>query len=304
MVDRAIDLGALYRARSWLFVPGDRADTLLEKAAASEADVLILDLEDAVVPGRKDAAREIVRVALARVRPEQRVVVRINAVTAPWWSADVEMAVDAGAAAVMLPKTAGSEDVERATAALAGAATRRGGAARPCAVVPIVESAAGVLHAESIAAAGGVAAVALGGEDLAADLGIVRTDAGAELQHARGQLVLACAAARCGVIDTPTLDPRDTDLVAAQAAIARALGFTGKLAIHPRQVPAINTAFEPRPEEARWARSVLGAAEEAGRSGSGIAVVDGHMVDEAVVAAARRLLSRSHGAGDDAGGRS
>jgi citrate lyase subunit beta / citryl-CoA lyase len=301
MVDPATDTAALYWARSWLFVPGDRADHLLEKAAAADADVLILDLEDAVAAGRKDEAREVVRVALARVRPAQPVVVRINAVTTPWWSADVEMAVDAGAVAVMLPKTAAASDVARVTTAMGDTTTGHGGAARRCAVVPIVESAAGVLHAETIAAAGGVAAIALGGEDLAADLGVVRTDAGTELQHARGLLALACAAARCGAIDTPTLDPRDTDLVGAQAATARALGFTGKLAIHPRHVAAINSAFEPREEETRWARSVIDGFMHASRSGSGIAVVDGRMIDEAVVAAARRLLSRSHRAG--AGGR-
>jgi citrate lyase subunit beta/citryl-CoA lyase len=160
-------------------------------------------------------------------------------------------------------------------------------------VVPLVESAPAVLHAEAIAAARGVVAVAFGGEDLAADLGIPRTDAGTELQHARGHLVLACAAARCGAVDTPTLELRNVELVGVQAAAARALGFTGKLAIHPREIPAINAAFEPRADEVRWARSVIDGFEGAIRSGSGIAAVDGRMVDEAVVAAARRLLARS-----------
>lgn len=294
MVDPPISTGSLYSARSWLFVPGDRADHLLEKAAASDADVLILDLEDAVASSRKDEARGVVRVAMAHVRPAQPVVVRINAVTSRWWIADLEMAIEAGAAAVMLPKTASRGDVARVTAATGDTAAGDREAPRRCALVPIVESAAGVLHLESIAAESGVAGVALGGEDLAADLGVVRTDAGSELLHARGLLVLACAAARCGAIDSPSLDPRDTDLVGAQAATARTLGFTGKLAIHPRQVPAINSAFEPRDEEIRWARSVIDGFAQATRSGSGIAVVDGRMVDEAVVEVARRLLSRSH----------
>ena len=139
-----------------------------------------------------------------------------------------------------------------------------------------------------------MAAVALGGEDLAADLGVVRTDAALELRHARGLLVLAGAAARCGVIDTPTLDPRDNDRVSAESLSARALGFTGKLAIHPGQVPAINMAFEPSEDETRWAHSVIDGLANARESGSGVVVVDGRMVDEAVVEAARRLLSRSH----------
>jgi citrate lyase subunit beta/citryl-CoA lyase len=293
----AIDIGALEGVCSWLFVPGDRADRLLEKATGSDADVLILDLEDAVTATRKDEAREIVQAALARVRPAIPVVVRINGVTTRWWTADVEMALAAGAAAVMIPKVAAVEDVERVAALVDDRVAAGKVASSRAQIVPLVETASGVLHAEAIAAGRWVAAVALGGEDLAADLGIVRSRGGAELQHSRGQLVLACAAARCGAIDTPTLDPRDVELVSAQAAAARALGFTGKLAIHPRQVRAINAAFEPRDDEIQWARSVIEGFEQAVRSGSGIAVVDGRMVDEPVVAAAWRLLARSRAGG-------
>ena len=136
--------------------------------------------------------------------------------------------------------------------------------------------------------------MALGGEDLAADLGVRRSRAGVELGHARGHLALACAAAGRGAIDTPVLDPRATDQVGDEAALARALGFTGKLAIHPAQVPAIRTAFEPSADELEWARAVIEAFEGAAATGSGIAVVDGRMIDAAVAAAARRLVARSH----------
>lgn len=300
MDESTTDIGVLEGARSWLFVPGDRADRLLEKATGSDADVLILDLEDAVTATRKDQAREIVQAALARVRPSIPVVVRINGVTTRWWTADLEMALSAGAAAVMVPKVAAVDDVERVAAAMDDHRAAGSGASQRSQIVPLVETAPGVLHAEAIAAGRWVAAVALGGEDLAADLGIARSQGGGELQHSRGHLVLACAAARCGAIDTPTLDPRDVELVSAQAAAARALGFTGKLAIHPRQVGAINAAFEPRDDEIQWARSVIDGFEQAVRSGSGIAVVDGRMVDEPVVAAARRLLARSRARGGEA----
>jgi citrate lyase subunit beta/citryl-CoA lyase len=290
--------GELQGARSWLFVPGHLADRWLEEAAASEADVLILDLEDAVLPAHKDEARETVQAALVQARPIQPVAVRINGLTTPWWTADLAMAVSAGVAAVMLPKAAAVGDVEQLAAAMDDYATGLAGAWPRCAIVPLLETASGILHAEAIAAAGRVAAVALGGEDLAADLGVIRSDTGVELRHARGHLALACAASGRGAIDTPTLDPNDVELVHAEAVAARALGFTGKLAIHPRQVPVINAAFEPRDDEIRRARSVIEGFEQAIRSGSGIVVIEGRMVDEPVVAAARRLVARARAAGN------
>lgn len=280
-------------ARSWLFVPGDRADSLLEKAAASGADVLILDLEDSVTTGRKVEARACIETTLARVRVQQPVVIRINALTTSWWIADAKMAVDVGAAAVMLPKTGFAADVEQASEVIQQAQRGRVGSRERPAIIPLVESAAGVLHSEAIAAVSGVIAVALGGEDLAADLGVTQTEAGEELQWARGHLVLACAAACRDALDSPALDPRNLELTAAQAARARILGFTGKLAIHPQQVAAVNAAFQPREDETQWALSVVEALDRAVASGSGVAVVDGRMVDAAVVAVAKRLIARS-----------
>ena len=298
MTDPTTVIDALQDARSWLFVPGHLADEWLAKAAASEADVLVLDLEDGVLPARKGEARETVQAALAQARPLQPVVVRINGLTTPWWTADLAMATSAGVAAVMLPKTAAAGDVERLATAMDDHALGRAGAWPRCAIVPLLETASGILHAEAIAAASGVAAVAFGGEDLAADLGVIRSETGVELQHARGHLVLACAAAGRGAIDTPTLDPSDIELVSAEAVAARAIGFTGKLAIHPRQVPAINAAFEPRDDEIRLAMSIIEGFEQAVLSGSGIVVVEGRMVDEPVVAAARRLVAQARAAGN------
>jgi citrate lyase subunit beta/citryl-CoA lyase len=288
-----VSASSLEGARSWLFVPGDRADSLLEKAAASEADVLILDLEDSVDSSRKVEARACIKTSLARVRVPQPVVIRINALATSWWIDDATMAVDVGAAAVMLPKTGFATDVEQASEVIQQAQRGRVGSGEQPAIIPLVESAAGVLHAEANAAVSGVVAVALGGEDLAADLGVTQTEAGQELQWARGHLVLACAAACRDALDSPALDPRNLELTAAQADRARMLGFTGKLAIHPRQIAGINAAFRPREDETHWAQSVVEALDRAAASGSGLAVVDGRMVDAAVVAVAKRLIARS-----------
>ena len=287
------DDGLLEGARSWLLVPGDKADRWLTKASASDADVVILDLEDAVVASRKAVARDIVATALARDRPSIPVVIRINGVNTPWWTDDLEMAVSAGVAALMVPKVGSADDVARVAALLPPRGPTNGLTLQRVAIVPLVETAAGILRAEAIAGSHRVVAVALGGEDLAVDIGVTRTQGGAELEYARQHLVLACAASRCGAIDTPTLDRRDAGLVSAQASAARGLGFTGKLAIHPSQVPAINAAFEPLGDEIEWAHSVVDTFELAARSGSGVTVVGDRMVDAPVVAAARRILARA-----------
>jgi citrate lyase subunit beta/citryl-CoA lyase len=283
---------ALEGARSWLFVPGDKAQALLEKAASSGADALIIDLEDAVAPSMKDDARLNAAAAVARVPTSQPIVVRVNGLRTSWWEADVQMAIAIGARAVMVPKTSGPSDLERVVAAIDSVVGSQSDARTACAIVPLIESASGILHAEAIAAARGVVAVALGGEDLAADLGVSRTKAGMELEHALAHLVLACAAAGRGAIDTPIVDAGDTESVVIESEAARALGFTGKLAIHPRQVSPINNAFVPTDAEIGWARSVIGAFDSAVRSGRGVEVVDGQMVDEAVASAARRVLVR------------
>jgi citrate lyase subunit beta/citryl-CoA lyase len=254
---------------------------------------VILDLEDAVVAGRKAAARDIVATALERDRPSIPVVIRINGVNTPWWTDDLEMAVSAGVAALMVPKVGSADDVARVAALLDARGPTTGLTSQRVVIVPLVETAAGILRAEAIAGSHRVVAVALGGEDLAVDIGVTRTQGGAELEYARRHLVLACAASRCGAIDTPTLDRRDAELVGAQASAARGLGFTGKLAIHPSQVPAINAAFEPLDDEIEWAHSVVDTFELAARSGSGVIVVGERMVDAPVVAAARRILARA-----------
>jgi citrate lyase subunit beta/citryl-CoA lyase len=287
------DDGRLEWARSWLFVPGDKADRWLAKATAADPDVLIVDLEDAVAVSRKDAARDIVAAALERDRPSIPLVIRINGINTPWWTDDLEMAVTAGVTALMVPKVGSADDVACVAALLDARGPTSDPPSRRISIVPLIETAAGVLRAEAIAGSHRVVAVALGGEDLAVDIGVTRTPGGAELEFSRGHLVLACAASGCGAIDTPTLDTRDTGLVSAQASAARALGFTGMQAIHPSQVAPINAAFEPLDDEIEWAHAVVDAFELAARSGSGVTVVGERMVDAPVVAAARRVLGRA-----------
>jgi citrate lyase subunit beta/citryl-CoA lyase len=257
------------RATTWLFVPGSRPDRF-EKALSSGADLVILDLEDAVAPDEKDAARAVIAEFLAA---GATAAVRINPPGTSWHTADLEM-VAAWSCTVMVPK---AEDAETMTSI----ATRTGSA-----VVPLIESAAGVLNAPSIAAADGVCRLALGNADLAAQLGVDPSDQTA-LLWTRSALVAASARANIPApIDGVTLTVTDPSSAAADAAHARRLGFRGKLCIHPAQVLPVKKTFAPTAAEIDWAKRVVAAG-----AGEGVATVDGSMVDRPVLLRARSILA-------------
>ncbi len=259
-------------AVTWLFVPGDRPDRF-SKAAAAEPDVVVLDLEDAVAPDAKDAARAEVAAWLGSARGP--CAVRVNA-DAPSLDADLHALAAAGPVLVMLPKAEDPGAVAAVTGRLA---------AGSC-VVALVETARGILGAAAVAAVPGVARLAFGSFDLAAELG-VDPDHGPAMATARGALVLASAAAGLPApVDGVTGAVGDERRLGDDVAQARALGFGGKLCIHPAQVAPVASAFRPSAEELDWAGQVL-----AGAGTNGVAVVDGRMVDRPVVERARRLLA-------------
>jgi citrate lyase subunit beta/citryl-CoA lyase len=264
----------LATARTLLFVPGDRPDRF-RKAAASGADAVVLDLEDAVAPDRKDEARGHVA---AWLEAGHDAVVRINAVGTLWHGADIEALVDilgGHAHAVMLSKT---EHPGQVTAVL-------GSLPAGSYMIPLIETAAGVLGARAICEARGVVRPAFGHIDLAAQLG-VSPDARAALVTARSTLVLAAAAADCAPpLDGVTTSIGDQALLLADIWHAVELGFTGKLCIHPSQVAAVHAALVPTAAELAWAREVLAV------SGDGSAVAhNGQMIDRPVLLRAQRLV--------------
>ncbi|WP_419668618.1 HpcH/HpaI aldolase/citrate lyase family protein [Streptomyces sp. 2-1] len=260
-------------ARSLLFVPGHRPDRF-GKAASSGADVVIIDLEDAVAAEEKDRARDN---AAAWLALGNRAIVRINAPGTPWSEADLRVAADHGCP-VMVPK---AEDC----AVLADLAARTDGR---CGLVPLVETALGVERAREVCATPGVARAAFGNVDLATQLGVAQDDHTA-LAYARSRLVVASVAAGISPpIDGVTTAVRDMDTLSADVAHARRLGFTGKLCVHPCQLLPVTEGFAPSAEEVQWARAVLGA-------GDSVTTVDGHMVDKPVLERARRVLALAHG---------
>ncbi|MCL6516413.1 CoA ester lyase [Alicyclobacillus sp.] len=286
--------------RSWLFVPASDGEKV-RKAPGRGADVLLLDLEDGVAEGAKDRARAIVADVLAAPVPVPTYV-RINH-PGRWLPEDIEAALSPHLAGFMLPKAESEDDVRSFLDLLVRAASRRGMEGSRFAILPLVESAAGVENARAIAAASPqVVRLALGAVDLALDLGLEALDS-AILQHARARLVLASRAA--GVhppVDTVDPDFQDLDRFREACATARRMGFAGKLVIHPRQVSIANETFSPTPDEVARARELVAVYERAAAEGTGAVGVDGRMVDRPMYEWARRVLTMVGDGAVEAGG--
>jgi citrate lyase subunit beta / citryl-CoA lyase len=265
-------------ARSFLFVPGDRPDRF-RRALDSEADCVVVDLEDAVAPAAKDAARAHVRALLDRPVPRKPVIVRINSPSTPPGAADVAaLSTGTRPAGVMVPKA-------DSPAVLAELGHRLGA---NVALLPLVETAAGLIAAPQIAALPGVARLALGHLDLAAELGIDPADEN-RLGPARFALAVASAAAGLPApVDGVSTEVRAPSRVETETRHTVAAGFTARLCIHPDQVRPVHTGLLPPADELTWARSVLGAVR-----GGDVAVVDGQMVDRPVLLRARSVLARA-----------
>ena len=279
--------------RSLLFVPGHSA-RMMAKAAASGADVLVLDLEDAVHPDSKVAARPLVAEALANRAGEGPArYVRVNALDTPWCAGDLEAVMPARPDGIMLPKPLGPEDLDRLADLMArweDAASR--GQTRIIAVC--TETAAATLSlATKSWARPRLAGLLWGGEDLSAAIGATanRDDKGqytAPFALARSLCLFAARAAGVVPIDAVFTDFRDSDALARETTAARRDGLSAKAAIHPAQVDIINRCFTPTDAERLWAERVLAAFDA---SGTGVAQLDGMMLDAPHQAQARRIMA-------------
>lgn len=264
------------KLRSWLFMPGDRPERF-GKGFQSEADVVIFDLEDAVAPAAKEAARRHALAAITGGADRPVTALRISPLHTRDGLLDVLALVDAARLpdVLLLPKTEEPSQITQLR-------TLFRNSVRPPALCALVESAAGMQNAAGIARAG-VLAVAFGAADYAADL--TAPLAGDGVRMARARLVEAAAAAGVLAIDAPCFSLKDPEAIAREAREARSFGFAGKLAIHPAQIAELNATFAPSPEEVAWARRVLD--ENIKGAGS----VDGLLVDEAVARRARHILA-------------
>jgi citrate lyase subunit beta/citryl-CoA lyase len=263
-------------AVSYLFVPGSRPDRFA-KALAAGADAVILDLEDAVAPEAKPTARDAVGAWLqASGAAAPGVLVRVNDAGTPWFADDLAMMQRTGARGLMLPKAEHTGPVERAAAALG----------RDGRVIALIETACGLQSVHAIAGAAGVERLALGTLDLALDLNLSGDSRGLLYPAALLALASRCAGKAAPVAGvTPAIG--DDEALARDLDFARAVGFTAKLCVHPRQVEAVHRAFAPSAAEIEWARRVIAAA-----AGCGALQVDGSMVDRPVLAKAQAILDR------------
>lgn len=267
-------------SRTALFTPAIRDDRF-DKALSGAADAVILDLEDAVAARDKDRARQNVVTRLSTA-DSQAFSVRINTLDTPEGQEDLAALVAAVGRAetsalqsVVLPKAESEADIEALSAALP----------EPVMLIPLIETASGVLNSVALAKLDRVGRLGLGALDLALDLDCAQDSS--TMGAARAQLVLASRAAGIvGPIDTPSAGFTDLDEVFRDAARAKADGFTGKLCIHPAQVNTVHEVFTPTAEEVEWAKSVVAV-------GDGVGSVNGQMVDRPVLQRAQRVLQRA-----------
>ena len=277
--------------RSMLFLPGNNPNLLINGNCLG-ADAVIFDLEDAVSPTEKDAARILVRNTLRYMDfrgCEQ--IVRINSIDTPYWQKDIDEILPYKPSLILLPKTGSEADVLAADAYISSVEEKLGMPQGPVGLMPLIETALGVENAFRIATASSrVKALFLGAEDLTADLRCQRTKAGREIEYARTRLVVAARAAGVDVYDTPFTDVNDDEGIWVDAQLAKSLGFTGKSSISPRHVEVINQVFSPTQKEIDYAYEVMDAIRLAKEQGKGAIALHGKMIDAPIVARAERTI--------------
>ena len=273
--------------RSVLYMPGSNARAL-EKGRTIPADGLILDLEDAVAPDAKTQARGQIRDAVAAGGYGGReIVVRVNGLGTPWGKDDLAEAGRFGADAILLPKVETAEAIREAEKILSA-----NGAPADLPIWCMIETPLGVLNVKEIAFAGPrVGCLVMGTSDLAKDLGAAHTRERLPMLASLGYCVLAARAAGIAILDGVHLDLADDEGFAFSCRQGRELGFDGKTLIHPKTVDAANAIFAPSDADLAWARKIIAAHAEAAKAGLGVVVVDGRLVENLHVEAAKRQVA-------------
>ena len=278
--------------RSMLFLPGNNPNMLINGNCLG-ADAVIFDLEDAVSPAEKDAARILVRNTMRYMDfGACGRIVRINSIDTPYWRKDLDQIMPYQPDLILLPKSGSAADVLAADEYMTELEEKLGFAPNTVGLMPLIETAMGVENSFAIATATKrIKALFLGAEDLTADLRCKRTKEGREIEYARTRLVVAARAAGVEVFDTPFTDVNDDEGIVVDAELAKALGFTGKASISPRHVEVINRVFSPTMAEIDYAYEVIEAIRVAKEQGKGAIALRGKMIDAPIVARAERTIS-------------
>jgi citrate lyase subunit beta/citryl-CoA lyase len=267
--DEAIAIDSL-PVRSLFFVPGDRAD-MIAKVVRWMPDVAVVDLEDAVAESNKESARKTAVEAIAGLQ-HPAIFLRVNAAETPWHVEDVAAAADAGVAGIVLPKFERLSDLK---------AARR----RELKILGGLETARGVADARLLLAEGDLEAAYFGADDFIADMGGIRTAGGSEVLYARSRVCMAAGLAGVPAIDQAVVAVHDEAAFTADAQAGRAVGYCGKVTLHPKQVALAHRVFTPSDLEVAHARAVLANTD-------GVSLVNGQMVDDVHRRMARRVLAR------------
>lgn len=272
------------RLRSLLFAPAVRPD-FIAKLPERGADAVVVDCEDATPAGAKDLARQHVRDHVPALAEQCKVTVRVNAVASEWFAEDINDGVVPEVAAIVVPKIDSVDALDTVSAALEANGLGHIG------VIAGIETALGVADARPLLAHERVVAAYFGAEDFIADMGGIRTASNEEVLYARSAVALAARLGGVPLLDQVVTDFRDDDRFITESAQARAIGYSGKLCIHPAQVALANAAFIPSADEVGRARRLLEVYEMA--TSEGLAAIDfeGQMVDEPLAVQARRIIA-------------
>lgn len=284
--------------RSLAFLPGNTPNMLINGDALG-ADALILDLEDAVPPSEKDSARILVRNYLRNVKDRKNtLVVRVNATDTEYWKDDLRTILPMKPDCIMPTKVSGAAMLQEISDAMDALEREFGVARNTSRLLPLIETAMGVERAFEIATfSGRIMGLALGAEDLTADLRCKRTKEGQEILYARTRLVCAARAAGVEVFDTPFTDVDDIEGLCRDVQLAKGLGFSGKLVISPRHIDYVNEYFSPTAQEIAYAQEVLACTAEARAQGKGAVSLRGKMIDAPIVTRARQVCEAARAMG-------
>ncbi|MBX0314706.1 HpcH/HpaI aldolase/citrate lyase family protein [Planococcus glaciei] len=266
--------------RSLMFTPGTNKERLL-KSVSSEADALLWDLEDAVHPDEKAAARAVIQEALDELedKPAKPIFLRVNQYGTEWYAEDVKLARHENVNGIMLPKAESARQVQETWDGMGANGE----------LIVLVETAVGIVRLEDIFSNPNVSGVAFGAIDYAVDADLTLTEAGLEAIYARSRIVTyAKAAGIDGIYDTVFADIHNTESLQKRAVSARALGFNGQMAVHPKQIETIHEVYSPSREDIDWAVTVLHHAEHEAK-GAGVFMLDGKMVDRPIIEKAKQI---------------
>ena len=273
------------KMRSMLFAPGNKYE-LLQNFSKIQPDIAIIDLEDAVPDSEKQVARENLQKYAQEDKTAVTTYVRVNALVSQHFEEDIR-SIPPQIAGIVIPKVNDASDIERATQAI----ERNSVSAK---ILVGIETVKGLMSVQDIFGTASVFAAYFGAEDYVHDLGGLRTDGNDEVLFARTQIGISSRLFGVPVVDQIVADFSDSERFMKEAQQAKSLGFTGKLCIHPSQVPLANQSFSSTPEEIQQAIELLKVYDEAVANGTASIVHNGQMVDEALAKQARRILSQNN----------